>query len=224
MAFVVADAAVIGANLIYLTVDEPGREATHPVFSHKLWNGDVDRSWMERVGYVQLAVGAAAGLALWARSRQAVYVVLAALLAWIAVDDAARLHEQFGNLVTERGLDPVGPLSPQVLGELSVWAVAGLAFLGALVPTYRSADPAARRTTRHTLLGLAALLGFALVLDAFDSLITPRATPFVQTLLALTENSGELLAVTVISVILLVALARTRGDGGGGTMATHAPA
>lgn len=224
VAIVVADVAVLGGNLIYLTVDEPGREATHPIFSDPLWNGDVDNSWMERVGQVQLLLGVLAALVLRVRQGDAVHVVTALLLVWILADDIAILHERFGHWMTSQGVAPLGPFNAQVQGELAVWAVAGAILLTSWLFTYRRAQPAARRVTRHVMIAFGALLAFAMVLDTILAGVWDTATPLVRTLLVLTESTGELVSVGAMAAVLIVAVARTRASHDGGSMAPHAAA
>lgn len=207
-AMLLLDALAIGGNLIYLTVDEPGREPHHPVFSDTVWNGDIDWSWMERVGWIQL-LGAVAGLVLLRRrDGDGVYLVLAAVVLWVVLDDAARLHELGGNVFLRLGVEPVGPVGAQQLGELAVWAVAGSITVVALWITYRRAGATARHRTQALIVALAVLVGFALVVDTIDSSITPYVNSWVQTGMALAENGGELVSMTVIAVIVLVQVMR----------------
>jgi len=204
---VVADLLVVGANLVFLTVDEPRREPTHPVFSNLVWNGDVDNSWMERVGHVQL-LGAAVGcVVLRRRHGDAVYLVSAALLAWIVIDDAGRLHEAGGNLFGRLGVSPVAGISAQQLGELAVWALAGLALLPAFVWGLRRAGDQARARTSVLLVGFAVLLVFGMGVDTLDAILELHVNSWIQTALALGENVGELVAIGLITVLVMVQLA-----------------
>lgn len=200
----VLDLVVIGGNLIYLTVDEPGREATHPIFSDQLWNGDVDNSWMERAGHLQLIGAAIACVVLASRHRQPIHLVTAALLAWIAIDDSARMHERGGELFLELGVGRVGEIAPQALGELAVWALAGSVMVVAYLVAWRSANPLARRRTVAVLTAFPTLLFFALVVDLADHVFAPYTNSWFETGMALLENCGELAAVTLITVVVLV--------------------
>jgi hypothetical protein len=211
VAIVLADVAMIGANLVFLTVDEPHREPTHPVFSSIQWNGDVDNSWMERVGQVQLIGATAACIALRARHGDAVYLVTAGLLAWIVIDDSAGLHERAGSLFYELGVAPIAGVRPGQLGELTVWAIAGLVFLGLYVWALRRASPLAAQRTWSVLIGFAVLLLFAMGVDTVNNVIKPYAGSWVLTGMALLENVGELVAVSLITVLVLVQVAGVDG-------------
>jgi hypothetical protein len=204
---VVVDLAVIGANLMYLTADEPGREATHPVFSDPSWNGEVDNSWMERWGQLQLLGAVVACVLLRIREREALYLVTAVLLGWILLDDMLLIHEEGGGLLARTGVGPVLGLTGNDLGELAVWAVAAVVIGVMYLAAGRHAGPTARRRTRSMLVGFGVLLFFALGIDMVDHVVSPSANSWVQTAMALLESCGELLAITLMLALAIVHVA-----------------
>lgn len=87
--------------------------------------------------YVLSAATATALLRLWARTRCSVYAASAAVFAWVLLDNAVELHERGGTALAPffRWLG-AGVLAPDV-GELVVFAAAGLAIIALIFPSVR---------------------------------------------------------------------------------------
>ena len=147
-----------------------------------------------------VGVGLCAGWLAW-RTRQPVYAAFAALFAGLFVDDAATLHEVWGErLAGSFGLPGVAGLRPVDLGEvlfLGLW-VGPVFALG--LAAYRRSDRPARETARAALGGLAVLAAFGVGADAVHQAATAAVEVHgLHALLTLVEEGGELAAMSVIA-------------------------
>ena len=162
-----------------------------------------DRSLIEVLGYVQIAVAVALLLAVAVRRRAPVYAGWALLFTGVVVDDAVQLHEVGGERLARTGaLAGLPGLRPEDVGELLVWAVLGVLLLAVLAATWLRSGASSRRTSRCFALPLALLVLFAVVVDMVNSLLH-GAPPAVRLLGSWTEASGELAAMSLLLALAL---------------------
>jgi hypothetical protein len=179
------------------------------LFTSPRWAVNSDRSFIEISGYVQLLAAAALLLVAARRWGGAVYVGWAVTLTVIVLDDSARLHEQGGGWLVDRGLVPgLFGLPEQALGELVVWGLLGLPVLVLLWVTHRVSPPRARRDS-WWLAGLTVvLMAFAVGVDVVHEAIEEITdNSVVDLLVTFVEAAGE---VGAMSALLAYAVHVTR--------------
>ena len=170
-----------------------------------------DRGAGELFQYGKEAVLIGAGVVLFRRSRQWLYLALAALVAGLLLDDAFQFHERAGEALARAWSLPGGDaVRPQDLGEiaaLALWvgpvvALAGLAYLRA------SAE--ARAHARAFGVGIALLAAFGVGVDLLHR--TVAGVWGLDFALASLEEGGEL---AVMSVIVAAAVRVAAGPRAG---------
>lgn len=156
----------------------------------------VDASYGEAYQYLKELWAALLLVVLAWSTRQAVYLLWAALFVYLLADDALRFHELAGiGLAAQLGLGDAFGLRADDLGELIfLGGVAGLIALGFLVGYPRSsADAKEASKTFVALLGLIAF--FAVAVDMLHSLL--RDTGLLGSFVGMLEDGGEMLAVSL---------------------------
>ena len=194
---VIGIAALLAGNLIFLTADEPAREAVNPIFSDLRFNGDNDGSYAEIFGYLLMLVNFVLLLVLW-RLRGGIFGVLALIVIVILADDVLMLHERTGSRLVSRVDDfRIAGLGPQDVGEGLFWLTAA-ALLGALfVVAYVRSDAHQRRRTHAIVVLLALLAFFGVGVDFVHSALISRVSSFVITAITLLETFGELVSMVL---------------------------
>lgn len=165
---------------------------------------DWEQGYGEIFQYAKFA-GIIVMLAALARQRRtAVTYHWIALFTYLLLDDALMIHETVGGMLAT-SLDLAAPLGvrAQDVGELLVYAGAGLFFLLTLTLTYqRSAQPE-REMSQYLVLLMAALLFVGVVLDVIQYAVS---NDFLFRLLTILEDGGEhvIVSVTVWFVFIWV--------------------
>lgn len=172
-----------------------------PLLTSGRWAVNEDGSFIEILGYVQLATAAALLLVLGTvRRRGLVHLGWAATLVLVLLDDALRFHERGGGRLVDRGLVPdVFGLPQQALGELLVWGLLAVPVLVVLVATHR-ASPRLARSDSWRLAGLTVLLmAFAVGVDIVHEVIEEITdNSVVDLLVTFVEAGGEVGAMTCL--------------------------
>jgi hypothetical protein len=107
------------------------------------------------------------------------------------------IHERGGRLVAANlNLEPLFDFRMQDYGELVVSTIAGAAFLGALVWTYRSGAPRFRGISQDLGLLIAMLVFFGVVADVVHA--ANRSLVSVKGLFEVIEEGGEMVTVSFI--------------------------
>lgn len=170
--------------------------------SHDLLAIDQDRGLAEWYGYVKLSV-VVVGLLIWAvRHRSRAMLAWAAAFGYVLLDDAMLVHEALGSsLASAVSFPSVLGLREQDLGELLVWLAAGLVLGTAVLVAHRRSQGAERRTS----LALGVLFGLlifcGLVLDMVHQAL--GGNRWLNALLTLAEDGGELLVVSVVVFVVV---------------------
>lgn len=187
-----------------------------PAFAHPGWNADLDRSFAEVFGYLQLLLAAVALLVVVTRVRAARPFLLAAAatLLVMVLDDALQLHEAFGRwFATRTDVDvDVAGLRGQDVGELVLWALVGVPLGAALVLGYLRGRPE-RPFAHRLLLCLAPLLVFGLGLDVVHIMVRDHVHPYVVYVLTWLEAAGELVGMSAVLGVVAHRLLRQPAPG-----------
>lgn len=170
---------------------------------------DRDRGYAEVYEYIKMfwiALGLG-GLA-W-RQQQVLYGLGGLLFAFLAVDNIMELHEQLGAWSADAFALEAGA---HVLGsdmvQIAYWGSIGIATLLVGWRFYRRADPSARRLGQRLLLGLAGLAVFGVAVDTLHSIVgLATGSVFWDELLAVVEDGGELVVMSWICAVVLIAIA-----------------
>lgn len=147
-------------------------------------------------GFTMLGTSAFLLLTAWRRFASAPAALWAAVLVYLAMDDAWTIHESLGSFFANRyGLEGILGLRAQDVGELMAYAMIGVITLAALVITERrAADPLPSTITRLMLALVGLLVFFAVVVDLVGGFLMPDLIGISV------EDGGELVAMTFILV------------------------
>jgi len=140
-------------------------------------------------------------------TRAAPFLCLSLALSIMLFDDALEIHEQGGAFFVDAlGLSGAAGLRAQDIGELLVWSLLGLPVL-ALLAWGALSKSAVGKPTFWVFIGLiAALMFFAIVVDAAHSALPRtlfRDISYANQLIGIVEDSGEMV---VLSIMLAVAI------------------
>lgn len=209
IALVLVDGLLMVADLAHRLNTTRG---IFPLFEDQRWNADRDDSRAELFGYLQLSAAAIALFVLQVRLKPPshVYLSLAAIMAVIVIDDAFQVHETYGRVLRESlALQPALGVRPQDFGELIIWGVLGLV-LGSwlLVSTLRSRRRE-RRVVRNIGLAGAILVFFGVGVDMVHIMVREALRPRENYLLNWAESAGELVGMTALFGVALLALLRS---------------
>jgi hypothetical protein len=156
-----------------------------------------ERGFPEMVQYAKYAAGAVILFRGAARGYGRPAAVWGLLFVLLLCEDALAIHEHLGvRIGAHLHLPRIGAMEPAQLGETILAAVEGSVFFVALAVTLRSASHASRRLTLALLVGLFALAGFGVVIDAIHS-IAPRRT-WIRPVLSFVEDGGEMIAASLL--------------------------
>ena len=159
---------------------------------------DVDRGYAEFFQYLKLLWTCLllTGLAL--RSRRWGYLAWVGLFGYLLVDDSFTLHENIGVVLADRlALPDAMGLRSIDFGELLVSAAAGVVLAAGIGWAYLRGSDELRRSSRHLLLLLLALVFFGVVVDMVH--IAVAATGWVDNAFVILEDGGELVVTSFIT-------------------------
>ena len=169
---------------------------------------DRDRSVPEFYQYIKLGWCVALVILVGWSARTWQPLTWAPLFAMLLLTDAATVHEQAGGwLAGVLHLPAVAGLRPRDLGELIVAAAFVLPSLALVAFAWRRTSAGNRRfhVTIVALLGLLAAFGLV-----FDLLHSAATNPYLDQVIALLEDGGEMLAVSALLAFLIATAAGGR--------------
>ena len=173
-----------------------------------------DGSVAELYGHVQLLAAVVALVLVWRASRVSVYGAWALAFTALVADDFFQIHERVGEVLVDTfSLPAVAGLRAQDVGELVVWAVAGIVLGVLLVVTHRRASPRHRSDSWLLAAATVVLALFAVALDMVDAVVkrlTGQGT--LTSLMDYAESGGELLTMTLMLFVALAIWVRQRSD------------
>jgi hypothetical protein len=175
------------------------------------WRISSDRSYLEILGYVKLAIAAAALATIRPWRYWPGYPTLVPLILFMLVDDAFRIHERLGRrLAAALDLERFAGLRGQDYGELIVWAGFGLLLAPAAIVGFVRSHPLDRGNVLMLLGSFVLLAFFGVVVDMVHVTVTDnlRASDSLRsasdTLLAALEDGGEQIALTLLCLLALL--------------------
>jgi hypothetical protein len=182
----------IDAVMIVLAVMQNRGVLTDPRFL--LW---WERGFPEMLQYAKYAAGAIIMFRGAARGYGRTAVVWGMLFMLLLCEDSLMIHERIGARIgTYLHFPSIRSMEPAQLGEIVVAAGEGGTFFIALVLTLRTASHASRRLTFALLVGLFALAGFGVIVDAINSMAS-RGT-WIRRVLGFVEDGGEMVAASLL--------------------------
>jgi hypothetical protein len=133
------------------------------------------------------------------QTRSLVIVGWTLLFTFLLLDDVLQLHERSGDVIAAAlNLPAVFGMRPDDLGEMSVAAAIGCIALALMVSAFRRGNSESRELSADLMCLLAALALFGVCFDMLHT-ITIFAAPSIAPVLALVEDGGEMLVVSVIT-------------------------
>ncbi|MDZ7694794.1 MAG: hypothetical protein U5K69_27365 [Balneolaceae bacterium] len=133
------------------------------------------------------------------RTYQPLYGIGTFLFMYLLLDDSLEIHETMGgHIAAWTGMSPLFGLRTQDYGELTVYALTGIIFLGAGWLAYQKSSRRARQISWYVLGGLVGLAVFGAGVDMLHSFFS-NSFPFLDTPFVILEDGGELIAVSVIA-------------------------
>jgi len=214
-----APAASASLFLVLLLVGDLVYIAIHLVWTEtKLLNSplaalDVDRGYAEFFQYMKLLWTVLLLTCLSLRTRRWGYLAWALLFAYLLVDDSFSLHENLGKVLASR-LSLTGALGLRAVdfGELLVSAMAGGVLAVGLGWAYLSGVDELRRSSRHLLVLLLAIVFFGVVVDMVH--IASHPVGWLDNALVILEDGGELVVTSFVAwYAFLLVMAGDRSQG-----------
>lgn len=144
------------------------------------------------------------------RSREGLFVALAALHVWLAADNAMALHEHIGGVLGERllGGATLGLERPADLAQVVFFATVGLTLIALFAVLLRRAQQPLARTGAILLVSAASPGLFGVFVDAFRA--TPAAIPLSETALIMLEDGGETVMLSLATALCIGCLRHSR--------------
>ncbi len=171
-----------------------------------LWEGhrfavSTDRGFAEIFGYLKLLLLTGLLARLWTQQKRLTYFAWSAVFAYVGLDDALRLHEKEGLYLAQRlGMPAAFGLRARDLGEVLVWGVFATVLLGFVLFSYLRAAPKEKAFSKSLFALFTVLVFFGLGVDMLDILVGGSA--FQETLMAVLEDGGEMLTISVITAFV----------------------
>ena len=196
------------ADLVALALYIAWAWAAHFHLQHSYFYGNDfysnhDWSLMERWGYAQeLAFTTLLGIMAW-RRRSLLFAALCYFALFILLDDSMRIHEQFGDLLV--GCCGV----PEAISELLANIIDGVIPVLLVILGWLRAGRDQRSAGGAVLLAIAILLFFAVGLDTVHDIMTATIQDYGK-IMALIEDGGELLSLTLILTVVTGLFLRVR--------------
>ncbi|MEA5507113.1 hypothetical protein VB735_29270 [Halotia wernerae UHCC 0503] len=185
--FLATDIGFIVLHLIYSYSD---------FISNDTFSLEKDRGYSEIFQYVKEYWSALLLGLLAVEGRSILYLSWSVLFFYLLLDDAAQIHEHLGALISSKfSFSAMFNLRAVDFGELAVSAVVSLFFLIAIAINYRLGDRLSKNVSKYLITLLFALAFFGVVVDTLHVILS---TPFLDPLLILVEDGGELVIMSLI--------------------------
>lgn len=163
---------------------------------------ETDRGLPEMYQYIKLLWIVVCLFVMFLLVRRKTFLAWMGLFAFLLIDDATELHERVGYwLGVELGLPAVASLRPDDLGELLVAGVLGMLTLGLVAAVFWRGGQHTRQVTFDLLILIGLLAFFAVIVDVVH-VAAYYSAPSVSELLALIEDGGEMLVVSLMTCYL----------------------
>ncbi|MGE0625674.1 MAG: hypothetical protein AB7I04_13065 [Pseudomonadales bacterium] len=160
---------------------------------------EADRGLAEIYQYIKEFWVAACMAAAFLMTRIRAFLGWSALFAFLLLDDAAQIHERVGYWLGQGlGLRGFAGLRADDFGELLFAGLIGLLTFAMIAHTLFRGEPTARRSTRDVFLLVGTLAFFGVAVDAVH-VISYFEAPLVAPLLALIEDGGEMVVVSMLT-------------------------
>ncbi|MBH8552419.1 hypothetical protein I8751_08525 [Nostocaceae cyanobacterium CENA357] len=185
--FLATDIGFILLHLVYSYSD---------LISNDIFSLEKDRGYSEIFQYVKEYWSALLLGLLAIQGRSLLYLSWSVLFFYLLLDDSVQIHENLGALISSKFSFPaILNLRAVDLGELVVSAVVSLFFLIAIGINYRLGDRLSREVSKSLIILLFALAIFGVFMDMLHVVLS---TPFLDPLLILVEDGGELMIMSLI--------------------------
>lgn len=200
--------ALVGVDLGFLAI-HAGNRLYFQLSGSGPWLGPswiIGRGWSypEMFGCVKVLLMLLILLSIPRVWKRPIYLVFAAILALVLVDQTATLHHKLGSILADTlGLQALGGLEPQDSGELLAWTLTGFPSLLVAGVALAKSSPDDRRAGLLLLTGIGVLGVFAVGMDAVHSALKQafwKADGFFN----LVEEGGEQLTLSVMLVLVLL--------------------
>lgn len=166
------------------------------LISNDVFSLEKDRGYSEIFQYVKEYWSALLLGLLAVRGHSFLYLIWSVLFFYLLLDDAVQIHEHLGALISSKfSFHAMFHLRAVDFGELAVSAVAGLLFLIAIAINYRLGDRLSQKVSKYLIILLFALAFFGVAADMFHVLLS---SPFLDPILILVEDGGELVVMSLI--------------------------
>lgn len=186
--FLATDLVFISLHLIHIY----SGVAPNPSFSLETDGGYAEIFQYIKEYWIALVLGF---LAL--RKHSATYLGWSLLFFYILLDDSLQLHEKLGYRLSQQFHFFSGfNLRAEDFGELIISGSVGLFFLIFIATAYRYSDSLSRKISRYLIRMLFALAVCGIVFDMMHTALNFR---ILRTILALLEDGGEMIVMSVIA-------------------------
>lgn len=168
------------------------------IISNSYFSIEQDQGYAELFQYIkEYWIALVLGL-LAVQKRSPLYLGWSLLFFYLLLDDSLSIHEKLGEIISIKlAFSPALNLRAVDFGELVVSAGVGFFFLILIAIAYRFGDRMSRETSRYLIMMLFALALFGIVVDMIHIILFK--SPSLEPLLALVEDGGEMLVMSVIA-------------------------
>jgi hypothetical protein len=162
-----------------------------------LYSLAMDRGYAEFFQYMKMLWILVLFLGLGIKRRRLIFVIYSVLFTYFLIDDSFEFHERAGALLAELfNFQPALGLRAVDFGELTVSAFFGILFLIAITITHLGSDVFTKKVSKSIIIMVIMLAMFGVGMDMIEIIIEH---PFVNPLLVIVEEGGEMLMVSVIT-------------------------
>lgn len=171
--------------------------ALTPIFNNPLLNIEKDAGYSEILQYLKYFWASLVFMALCIKGRSWHFMAWALVLLYLLADDSLGLHEQIGSFISNHiAFAPPWGLRPHDIGELICAMGTGLVLSGPLALAYWKGVAPFRKASIHLAQLAFTLAFFGVVVDLLH--MTVQSGWKLKFMLAIVEDGGEMLAVSII--------------------------
>lgn len=191
--FVITDISFIILHIVYLASNFSISDA---------FSIEKDRGYAEIFQYLKTYWSALLLVYCAFQRRSLHYLSWALLFFYLLLDDAVRIHEKLGFMMSRQLKIPdMFNLRGGDFGEIAISASAALLLLGMIGIAYRFGDRLFRQFSKYFIAMLFALAFFGIVVDLLHTAVQGSA---LQPFLELLEDGGEMIVISIMACCALI--------------------
>jgi hypothetical protein len=162
-----------------------------------LYSLSLDRGYAEFFQYSKFLWIFILFLIMGIKRRQLIFVIYSVLFLYFLFDDSFEFHERAGSLLAELfGFQPMLGLRAVDSGELAITFFFGTLFFFAIAITHLGSDVSTKKISKSIIIMVIILVLFGVGMDMIEIVVEH---PFINSLLVILEEGGEMLMASIIT-------------------------